>query len=198
MPYNPTNVKAAAGTLYAAPLGTTEPTTITGAWPAGWVTIGFTDIGSEFTFGPQTADLLVEEEYFPIRTVITSYAGQIVFAMAETTQRNLAFALNAGIGAGVVANTQGVNGDGSVWQENPDPGSEVHVMLGWDSQFEGAPSGSDPFQRLIIRQAFQDSPIKRMNRKGANKALWAASFKIERPVGSSRPFRYIFNSAMTS
>ena len=195
--YNSQNVKVAAGTLYAAPLGATEPQSISGVWDAAWEPLGFTDQGSEFSFGPQTADVMVEEEYFPVRTAIVTYAGDMTFNLAETTRRNLALVLNAGLSG---TGAQGAFGDGTLYQDVPTPGSEVRIMLGWDAQYEGAPSGADPFQRLIIRQCFQSQPTKRSNRKGNNKAMWLASFKLEKPgapqpAGTS-PFRYLFNPSM--
>jgi hypothetical protein len=158
--FDPTHIKIGPGTLYAAPLGSVEPTSVTGAWDAAWLELGYTDAGSTFTFGPTTADVTVEEEYYPVDVAIVSYTGDLTFALAETTRQNLAFALNAGIGPSVVAASQGTNGDGSVWQEPPAPGTEQRVMLGWDALPKGdtSPAGVDPFARLIIRKALQTGP----------------------------------------
>lgn len=188
--FNPQNVKISPGTLYAAPLGTAEPVSVTGAW-TGWTALGYTEQGSEFDFGPTVAPVMVEEEYDSIRNVVTAYTAKITFIMAELTRQNLALALNAGIGSSVVASSQGANADGSLWQERPDPGTEVSVMLGWDSLQLGATAGADPFQRLIIRQALQDSAIKRVARKGNNKSSWSTSWTAQKPYTGLRPFRFI-------
>lgn len=188
--FNPQNVKISPGTLYAAPLGTAEPVSVTGAW-VGWTALGYTEQGSEFDFGPTVAPVMVEEEYDSIRNVVTAYTAKITFIMAELTRQNLALALNAGIGSSIVASSQGANADGSLWQERPDPGTEVSVMLGWDSLQLGATAGADPFQRLIIRQALQDSAIKRVARKGNNKSSWSTSWTAQKPNTGLRPFRFI-------
>lgn len=189
--YNPNNVKVGPGTLYAAPLGTAEPISVTGPWPSGWTTLGFTEAGSEFDIAPATAPLAVEEEFWPLRQVITGYSGKLMFVLAEITRQNLTLVLNAGIGSSVLANTQGANADGSLWAEPPIAGTEVRVMLGWDSLIEGASTGADPFGRLIVRQALQTGTVKRLARKGNNKSSYAAEFSLEKPIGV-QPFRFIF------
>jgi hypothetical protein len=188
--YNPNNIKVGPGTLYAAPLGTAEPVSVTGAWPAGWTALGYTDAGSEFDFGPTTSPISVEEELWEIRQAITGYTGTMTFVLAEVTRQNLALVLNAGIGASTIASSQGTNGDGSLWQETPSAGSEVRVMLGWDSIPLAATTAADPNSRLIVRQTLQTGTVKRTAKKGANKSMYAASFKLEKPYGA-QPFRFI-------
>lgn len=195
--FNPNNVKVGPGTLYAAPIGTAEPVSVTGSWPSGWVTLGFTEAGSEFDFAPATAPLAVEEEFWPLREVITSYSGKLMFVLAETTRQNFALTLNAGIGSSTLAASQGANTDGSLWQEAPIAGTEVRVMLGWDSLIEGATTGADPFGRLIVRQALQTGTVKRLARKGNNKSSYAAEFSLEKPFGI-QPFRFIFEPNQAS
>ena len=95
MAFNGSRVVVGAGTLYAAPLGTTEPTSVTGAW-TGWTSLGYTDTGSTFDITPKVSPVEVEEEYWPIRQAITSYEGSITFALAEATAQNLLLSLNAG------------------------------------------------------------------------------------------------------
>lgn len=190
MPFDPTHVKIGPGTLYAAPLGTAEPTSVTGDW-TGWTELGYTDGGSTFSFGPATAGVGVEEEYWDIDTVITGYSGDLTFALAETTRQNLALALNAGIGSSIVSASQGENEDGSVWQETPAAGTEQRIMLGWDALPQGATSGTDPFGRLIIRKTLQTGKITRMAKKGNNKSMYACTFSIIKPAGV-QPFRFIF------
>jgi hypothetical protein len=199
--FDPANLKIGAGVLYAAPLGNTEPTSVTGAWPSGWTPLGFTDQGSSFAFGPQTAAVEVEELFWPVEQAIVSYSGKLTFVLAETTRQNLAFALNCGITA---QENQGSNSDGSLWQEPVTPGGDVRVMLGWDSIDEQNGSvqttSSDPYGRIIIRQALQTGMISTIHRKGNNKTMYSCEFALEYPklasVGpttpSNQPFRFIF------
>lgn len=195
--FNGNNVKVGPGTLYAAPLGTVEPTSITGAWPAGWVAIGYTDTGSVFSFTPTVQAVMVEEEYYPVRQAITEYQGDLTFAMAEQTRQNLALALNAGIGSSLDVATQGTFSDGSLWQEPPTPGTEQRVMLGWDALPEAATTGSDPFGRLISRQMLQGGAVQRSARKGSNKSMWAVKFLMEKPPGV-QPWRFIVPSTLAA
>lgn len=191
--FNPNNVKIGPGTLYVAPIGTTEPSAVTGAWPAGWVELGYTDQGSQFAFGPTVAAVAVEEEFWPLEQAIVSYAGKMTFVLAETTRQNLAISLNAGVpgGAGFDSASQGTNVDGSLWQEPPAPGTENRVMLGWDSLQQGATSGTDPFTRFVIRRCLQVGQVTRMARKGNNKSMYACEFALEKPAGV-QPFRFTF------
>jgi hypothetical protein len=188
--FNPNHVFSGAGTLYAAPIGTTEPTTVTGAWPAGWVALGYTDQGSELDLKPTTQAVTVEEEYWPIRNVLVTYEGTLTAALSEYTQQNILFALNAGIGTGQVSGTSGVESDGSIWTEMPAIGSEVRVMLGWDALPEGATQGQYGIFRAIVRQALQTGTVKTIRRKGSVKATIAIQFMLEKPLGVN-PFRYI-------
>lgn len=192
--FDASHVKISPGTLYVAPLGNAEPTGVTGAWPAGWVELGYTDQGSTFQFGPTTAQVTVEEEFFPVDEVIVSYAGKITFTLAETTRQNLAIALNSGIpgAAGFASDTQGTNVDGSLWQEPPDPGEDQRIAIGWDSLQKGVITGTDPFTRFVIRKTLQAGQITRIARKGNNKAMYAVDFAIIKPAGTTRAFRFFF------
>src|SRR5256885_8255193 len=104
-------VLSGPGTLYAAPLGTTEPTSVTGAWGAGWVSLGYTENGSTFETKPKFASIEVEEELWPIRQVTTGSEATITFALAETTARNLSFVLNNGLITPGTGPSSGTNPD---------------------------------------------------------------------------------------
>jgi hypothetical protein len=191
--YNPNNIKIGAGTLYVAPLLTTEPSAVTGAWPAGWTELGYTDQGSTFAFGPTTADVTVEEEFYPVDVVTVNYTGKMTFVLAEQTRQNLAIALNAGVPGSASFNSasQGTNGDGSLWQEPPVAGTDVRVMIGWDSLPQGATSGNDPFTRIVVRKCLQIGQVTRIARKGNNKSMFACEFAIIKP-SAVQPFRFTF------
>jgi hypothetical protein len=196
-PFDPNHIKIGPGTLYAAPLGTTEPSSVTGAWPAGWTALGYTDKGSEFDLTPAVADVTVEEEYWPVGTKITGYAGKLSFMLAEATQANFLLAMNAGIGSGLISGASGTNADGSVWAEMPSIGSEVFIMLGWDALPEATTQGQDPFSRLVIRKALQSGAMKITAQKGNNKRTYSCEFHIQKPFGV-QPFRAHFPANLVS
>lgn len=197
MPYSGNNVITGVGTLYAAPLGTTEPTACTGAWPAGWTALGYTEQGSQFQIKPTANPVNVEEEYWPVRNVITAYEGHLTFALAETTFQNWMLALNAGIGTSQLTGSHGTNpSDGSSWVEMPTIGTEQRVMLGWDSLTEGTTAGQVT-GRLIVRQCFQVGTAQVTRRKGANVAAISCDFMLEKPSGVN-PFRLLIPSSMAS
>ena len=43
--FNSSRVKVGVGTLYVAALASSEPITVTAAWPSTWRPIGYTDTG---------------------------------------------------------------------------------------------------------------------------------------------------------
>jgi len=187
--FDGSRVKVAPGTLYIAPLGTAEPSSISGAWPAGWSQLGYTDTGSQFDFTPQTDTITVEEEYFPVRYVTTGMTASLTFAMAEQTANNLLIALNAGTSADRAADTTGGSPDitdGS-WVEPPAINTEKRVMLGWDAlNSAGSAGGADAFARLVARQCFQTGTVSLLARKGNNKRLYTCTFARAQTGGTSR------------
>lgn len=195
--FDSSHIKISPGTLYIAPLGSTEPTSVTGAWPAAWVELGYTDTGSTFQFGPTTANVTVEEEFYPVEEAIVTYTGKVTFVLAETTRRNLAIAMNTGVPGSAVfpSDTQGGDGLGTLYQDPPDPGEENRVMIGWDSLQKGVTTGTDPFARFICRKTLQVGQVTRIARKGNNKAMYSCDFSIIKPPGTgttARPFRFFF------
>lgn len=194
--YTPTQVKVGPGTLYAAPLGTAEPTGVSGAWPTGWTALGYTTKGSTFEFQPTLAAVEVEEEYWPVRNVIEKYSGKFTFVLAQTTRQNLMLALNNGIGTSVNATNEGTTGP-FLWAEPPNPGTEKSIMLGWDSLPEGATSGTTPFGRFVARSCIQGGPIKMTHQKGATKTTYSVEFMLQKPAGKA-PFRMWFPPSMAA
>lgn len=201
--FTTSNVKAGPGTIYAAPLGTTEPTSVTGAWPSGWVKLGYTDGGSTFSHAPTVEAMDVEEEFYPIKYVTTGMADAFAWTLAETTAKNYLIALNAGVGtpgtgAGLAANTTGTNPDGSIWVEPAALGDDLRIMLGWDAlNSDTGVGGSDPFGRLILRQCYQSGTVTENHNKGTNKTVYAVSFNLEKPTGA-QPFRKIYPASLAS
>lgn len=188
--FDPLHVKVGPGTLYAAPIGTTEPTALTGAWPAGWVTLGYTDAGSVLALTPTVEDVVVAEEAYPVDSEVVTYAGSLAFIMAEDTARNYRFALNAGITGDVVAGTSGSTDDGGSWVEPADVGNEKKVMLGWDALPKGGTSGTSS-GRLIVRRTLQVGEIGTPFQKAPNKRVVPVNFRILKPTGL-QPIRRMF------
>lgn len=194
MPYNGVNIIAVPGSIYAAPLGSQEPTSVTGAWPTGWISLGYTSAGSVFSLTPSVGSITPEEEYYPTRNVVTSIAADITFNLMEATARNWQLAMNNGILAAGTAQASGVLSDGTFWTEPASIGTELRVMVGWDSLNEGTTSGTVA-GRLIMRQCFQTGTVAVSRRKGTNAADIAMKFSAEKPAGV-QPFRMLTPATM--
>lgn len=177
MPFNGANVVAVPGTLYAAPLGTAEPVACTGAWPSGWLPLGYTEQGNQYQMKLTTAAITPEEQYTPIRNVTTALDHDITFNLWELTARNWNLALNNGLAAPTQA--PGTT-DGSYLASPAVVGTEVRVMIGWDSLTNATTSGTVA-GRMIMRQAFQTGNVALSRRKGANVASLALTFSAEQP-----------------
>lgn len=161
------------GKLYIAPIGTTEPTTATQAWPAGWVPLGYTDEGSAFNYEISTDNVEVAEELDVLARVTTGRDASVEFALAEITYRNLTIAFNGGI----------ISGDGTAWSfEPPDLGNETRVMIGWDA----LPNAASNDLRVIFRQCLQGGSLGLENRKGATKSTISANFQLEKPATGAK------------
>jgi hypothetical protein len=169
MPGTATNVLAGPGVLYAAPLGTAEPTDATTALPAAWRDLGYTEDGNEFSSTINSEPITVAEEVDPIRYDTVSRESSITFAMAEVTRANLALALNIGANAANDATAL----------EPVAPGAEVRVMLIHQSA-NGA--------RHLYRRCFQAGTTSIASRKAPQKKLIAVTFRLEKPTGL-QPFK---------
>ncbi|HWI05052.1 MAG TPA: hypothetical protein VNT52_14670, partial [Acidimicrobiales bacterium] len=90
------NVTTGPGTLYYAPLGTTEPASRVAAWPAGWVAVGYTAEGHSFSSSLSIDDVEVAELLDPVRRVTTKRDTKVAFAMAEITLAHLKLLMNGG------------------------------------------------------------------------------------------------------
>lgn len=172
------------GKLYIAPLGTTEPTTVTAAWPSGWEALGFTDEGSTFNYNQTREKVYVAER----RTAIGSAPGDVEagveFSLVEATFRNLKLILNRGFEA--EADDTGTVSDGASWSmSGPDDDNEVRVMLGWDA-YETV--GSNDL-RFIWRECLNVAQLSWGNKKGATKVAFPANYEIYTPASGLPPFK---------
>jgi len=171
-------VELGAGRLYAAAIGTSEPASATAVLPsANWYVIGYTEQGSAFQSTLTQSEVEVEEEVDPIKYVLSKRVGQVAFAMAEMRRRNLALAYGAGAGAA----------DDATTFEPPDPGTEVAVMLVWDSDEADTPGADNT--RYLFRQCKAGGTINIARRKAPNKATIATTFNLEKPSGSTKPWK---------
>lgn len=174
------NVHIGPGRIYVANIGTAEPSNGSTALPSAWTPVGYTEDGSQFTTETTRAEIEVAEELDPIRYVATKRASSLVFQMAETTRKRLVLAL----GGGVVVTEDGT------YYEPPDPGTDVPVMIVWDSNedptaVDGDGNGN---RRMLFRQCRPSGQIQLARRKAPAKSLLPVTFNIEKPSGL-RPFR---------
>lgn len=174
----PTFVKHGLGPgfLFTAPLGSTEPADLATAWPAVWLPLGYTDDGSELAYALSTDIVEVAEELDALFTQVTARNISVTFASAEPTARNMQAAMNGG----VITNSAG---SPFVILEPPDLGTEVRVMLGFQTE--------DGKRREIYRQCFQRGNITTGRKKGTAKGLIPMEWAVEKPATGERPFRWI-------
>jgi hypothetical protein len=177
-----TNVSstAATGTIVGEKAGgTVAGGVFTDAWPAGWVPVGVTKDGSEFSWSPQTGNVEVAEYLLPLKIVTTGVESSIAFAIAEFTAKNLAFALNGG-----TVTTVSGTGATLLTEVTPPPvGQEVRYMIGWESE--------DWTERAVFRQCLQGGDVKIAHKKGVDNASIGVEFKLEQP-SLGLPFRRFY------
>lgn len=165
------NIEIGPGRLWYAPLGTAEPTSASAALPSAWQAIGYTEDGSEFALDQTVDEILVAEELDPVKYVNSKRTGQLTLAMAEPTRKRLALAI--GLGA---AET-----DSAASLEPPDPGTELGVMLVWDSQETAAANANNI--RWIFRQAKPSGTATISRRKSPTKSTLPVVFMVSKPTG---------------
>lgn len=192
MPYSGTNVSAVPGTLYVASLNTAEPTSVTGAWPTGWVALGYTESGSTLDYKPTVSGITPEEQYVPIRNVTTAASFDMTFTLWETTARNWNLAFNNGLVLSPAAQS-----DGTFIIYPAQIGTEVRVMIGWDSLTNGTTSGTVT-GRTVMRQAYQTGSVSIARRKGTNVASLALTFTAEQTDPTIPPVAQFVPSFMAS
>lgn len=177
---DPTNVRVGPGTLYIAPVGSTEPTDLATAWDAAWVELGYTEDGSQFSFENTFEDVPVAEEYDPVAILQTARNISVSFAAAELTADNLSTALNGG------TVTAGVD---TVTFEPPAAGEFTYVSVGWESD--------DGLERWIFRKGIQTGNVEIARRKAPQKATIPMGFRFVKPEGAA-PFAFIHDTDYTA
>lgn len=169
---NPDEVVMGAGVLYAAPIGTADPTTSTAAafaaevtGSSAWREIGWTDAGSTVENNVTISPVKVEEEFYAVKYPVTDIEAFVGFAMKQANRQNLALAMNAGANA--------ANDDTPF--EPPQPGDEVRVKLALVTD-DGA--------AWLFRRCINGESIKIDRKKAPNAALLPVKFGLEKPTGS--------------
>jgi len=168
---DPATVSTGAGSLFFAPIGTAEWTTLSGPM-TGFVDLGYTEKGVIFTVGMTTADIDVAEEFYPLATTVLSKTGKLDFALSQLTAQNLSVA-NAG---GTITTPSGY-----VTFEPPAAGTEARLMLAWQSA-----SGDE---RYLWRRCFQTGASATARQKALPQALLPVSFNLEKPAGA-QPWKW--------
>lgn len=180
---DPKKVRVGPGTLYIAPVGSTEPTDLTAAWAAAWVELGYTEAGSTFSFENTFEDVPVAEEMDPVAILQTARNISVSFAAAEMTAANLETALNGG-----TLTVTGVAGSEIVTFEPPAAGDFTYVALGWQS--------TDGLERWVFRKGIQTGTVDIARQKAPNKALIPMNFRFVKPSGQA-PFKFIHDQNYT-
>src|SRR6516164_9620371 len=110
----PGHIRVGPGTLFWAPLGTSEPSlTVTsgklGTTFTGWTNIGATDNGSTFARQVTTGDVVPEENFYPELITTTGITESVSFGLLYMSPDNWLLAMNGGTtstaGAGATALT---------------------------------------------------------------------------------------------
>jgi hypothetical protein len=175
-----TEVRVGPGRLYAAPVGSTEPTDLVTAWAAAWVDLGYTEEGHVFSASPTFEPVTVAEEVDPIKYEATGREMRVDFALAQVTATNLSRALNGGTIT---------TGTGIVTFEPPAVGAEVRVALGWQSL--------DNKERWVWRKCMQTGSVDIARRKAPDKGTVPMSFMCEIVAGGTAPFKAIFDATLS-
>lgn len=174
---NPSNLTLGAGTLYVAPLSSTEPTDLATAWPVAWTALGYTQDGSSYKYDLKVEQIKVAEELDPVLYVSTERTISVSTALAEITAANLKRAMNGGTIT---------TGSGIVTFDPPAIGSEVRIMLGWQSV--------DGLERWVFRKVIQMGSVQIDRKKAPNYASIPVEFACE-VVAGVQPFKAILGSA---
>lgn len=174
---NPNLLSLGAGTLYAAPLSSTEPTDLASAWPAAWAQLGYTEDGSETKYDLKVEQVKVAEELDPVLYVSTERAISVAAALAEITATNLKRAMNGGTIT---------SGGAYVTFDPPAIGSESRIMVGWQSL--------DGQERWVFRKCLQMGSVSIGRKKAPKYATIPVEFACEVVTGA-QPFKALFASA---
>lgn len=171
---DPDQIQLGAGTLYVAAIGTADPANPAAVLAASstFREVGWTDDGSKITFETTSEKIKVEEEFYAVKTAVTDVVATVGFAMAQSTRRNLALALNIGYN----------EANDTTMLEPPTPGDEVRVKLIHVTD-EGA--------MWIFRRCVQTGSIELSNQKAPDYKKIPVTFDLEKPAGATKPWAVV-------
>lgn len=90
-------VVAANGTVYVAPVGSTQPTNPTSAPAAAWLDLGYvSEDGATFSESKDIEDVLAWQSFYPVRKLITGKEATLAFALREWDERSIPLAFGGG------------------------------------------------------------------------------------------------------
>lgn len=141
------------GTLFWAPIGSTEPTTAVTAsifsdtWPVAWIPLGMTASGSSFEENTTVTGVPAAESFYDIQQRTTAKAGTVTFNLLSVTATNLSRTLN-----GAPTTVTGATTTTLTKIDPVVPGQEARCMIGWESL--------DNTVRFIARQVINSGAIK--------------------------------------
>lgn len=175
---------AATGTVTTPAGGVVSGSVFTDSWPSGWIPIGVTKEGHEWSYVVSSEGVEVAEFLLPVLQAPTGAEGKVGFELVEYTGANLAWALNGG-----TLTTLSGSGATSLTQLSP-PGIEnqVRTQIGWESD--------DGTERGIFRQLLQTGTLTSKHGKGTNVASLTAEFTMEQPSTGDAFNRYYAGTAV--
>lgn len=90
-------VVGANGSVYVAPIGSTEPADINAAWAAAWVDLGYlSEDGVTITDGKTIENIPVWQSFYPVRRMITARDFNVSFALRQFSGEQVEFAFGGG------------------------------------------------------------------------------------------------------
>lgn len=172
---NAANLLRGPGILYGAPLATAFPAnTVTAhkfssaAFGGAWVPMGATGEGSEFSDTLSAEAVEVAESYYAVQWVSTGRESTWTTALTEINKTNLKTALNGG-----TSTTTGTAGTELTEVSPPTIGSEVRMMIGWQSETDDV--------RFFGYQVLNVGGLGLAFRKGVDKATLSMEWRFEKP-----------------
>lgn len=123
-------VVGANGSIWVAPVGTSEPTDHDNAYPAGWVELGYaSEDGVTLSVSRTMANIPVWQSFFPVRRMVTDRDMTAKFVLRQWNKSTLVLAF----GGGTITHVASDVGIDEHWRyDPPDPSVVDERMLGID------------------------------------------------------------------